>query len=65
MLSLSTAFVVLHTGQSVTLGEYLFRVLLHLAAFACTGGTLFWAARALESRHSEASRREGTDDDEP
>jgi hypothetical protein len=61
----SIAFVVLHTGHSVTFGEYLFRALVYLVAIAGLGVTVFYGVRAVEVVRSELSRRGGLDENEP
>jgi len=63
-LLISTLIVVLHTGEAVTLVEYLFRVLVYLLAFAGIGVTIFWGVRVIEIVHSEISRRVGVTDNE-
>lgn len=64
-LIVSTAFVVVHTGHSVTLVEYLFRVLVSLLAFAGLGVTVFWGVRIIGAAHAAISRRGGIDENEP
>lgn len=61
----STVPVVLHTGQAVTLVEYLFRVLVYLLAFTGIGVTVFSGLRAVEIVQSGIGRRGRTDDNEP
>jgi len=53
---LSTPLAVLHTGQAVTLFEYLFRVLVYLLAFAGIGVTIYWGLRVIGVVPSEISR---------
>lgn len=43
----------------MTLGEYLFRVLVYLLAFTGIGVTLFWGIRVIGVVHSEISKRGG------
>jgi len=61
----SVAFVVLHIGQAVTFGEYLYRVLVYSLAFTGVGVAIFWGLRVLEIVRSEINGRGGIDDDEP
>jgi hypothetical protein len=63
-LLISTLVVILHTGEAVTLSEYLFRVLVYLLAFAGVGVTIFWCVRVIEVVRSEISRRVGVTDNE-
>lgn len=63
-LLISPLVVVLHAGGAVTLSEYLFRVLLHLLAFAGIGVTIFWGVRVTEIVRSEISRRVDVTDNE-
>lgn len=63
-LLISTLVVVLHTGEAVTLSEYLFRVLVFLLAFGALGVTIFWGVRVIEIVRSEISRRVGVTDNE-
>ncbi len=44
---ISVSFVILHTEQTVTLGEYLFRVLVYLFAFTGIGVAIFWCVRMI------------------
>jgi hypothetical protein len=55
---LSTLSVVLHTGQAVTLGEYLFRVLVYGLAFTGISVTSYVGLRVYEIVNSEISKRE-------
>lgn len=48
---LSTWFVVLHAPQSVTLVEYLFRVLVYLLPFIGIGVTILWGVRVIGIVH--------------
>jgi hypothetical protein len=52
----SISGVVLHTGQGLTLGEYLFRVIFHLLAVVGIGVTVHWCVRAFETIRSENGR---------
>ncbi len=61
----SPAFVVLHTGHSVTLVEYLFRVFVSLLAFGGIGVTIFWGVRTIGAVHSKVSRRGEINENEP
>lgn len=61
---ISTFVVVLHAGEALTLGEYLFRVLVYLLTFACIGVTIFWSVRAIEIVRSAISRRGGINENE-
>ncbi|OYR38491.1 hypothetical protein DJ82_06040 [Halorubrum sp. Ib24] len=56
--------VVLHTGQGLTLGEYLFRVIVHLLAVVGIGVTVHWGIRAIETIRSENGRRGSINDNE-
>lgn len=61
---ISILVVVLHTGEAVTLAEYLLRVLVYLLAFAGIGVAVFWGVRVIEIVRSEISRRVGVTDNE-
>jgi recombinational DNA repair protein (RecF pathway) len=52
----SISGVVLHTGQGLTLGEYLLRVIFHLLAVVGIGVTVHWCVRAFETIRSENGR---------
>lgn len=53
----SISGVVLHTGQGLTLGEYLFRVSFHLLAVVGIGVTVHWCVRVFETIRSENGKR--------
>lgn len=55
-IPIAPAVLVLHTGHSLSLEEYLFRVLLYILAVACVGVVLYWGVRVVEMVHSERSR---------
>jgi len=55
-LIVSTAAIVLHSGHSVTLEQYLFRVFVYLLTFACIGVTLFWGTRVVGTVHSKVGK---------
>jgi len=61
----SISSVVLHTVQGLTLGGYLFRVILHLLAVVGIGVTVHWFVRTIETDGSENGRRERVNDNEP
>jgi len=61
-LLISPLVAVLHTGEAVTLSEYLFRVLVYLLAFGGLGVTIFWGVRVIEIVRSEINRRVGVTD---
>jgi hypothetical protein len=60
---ISIWFVVLHTGQGVSLVEYLFRVLVYLTLFTGIGVTVFWVVRMIEIVQSKIDRRGRINDD--
>jgi hypothetical protein len=57
--------VVLHTGHGLILGEYLFRVIVHLLAVVGIGVTVHWLVRAIETNRSEIDGRGRVNDNEP
>lgn len=57
-VTVTPAVVVLHTGHSLTLDEYLLRVLVYLLAFACAGVVLYWGGKLVGSVHAAVSRWE-------
>jgi hypothetical protein len=61
----SISGVVLHTGQGLALGEYLFRVSFQLLAVLSIGVTVHWCLRALETLRSENGRQGKVNDNEP
>ncbi len=62
---ISTSFVVLHAGQSVTLVEYLLRVLVYLLWFAGIGVAFFWGFRVIGIVRSGLHARERGNDSGP
>lgn len=46
----------------MSLGEYLFRVLVYLLVFTGIGVTMFWGVRVIEIVYSEISGHRGTND---
>lgn len=62
---ISPTFVVLHLGQSISMAEYFFRVLVYLLTFAGFGATVFGAVRIIDAIRSYAgNRRSDTSDTE-
>lgn len=62
---LSPSFVGLHTGQAVTLPEYLFRVLVSLLAVAGSGVVIYGGLRVIDLVSSAVGGRERVDETEP
>lgn len=59
---IDTPWLLLHTGQEVTFGEYLIRVLVYLVAFAAVAGLTYWLSGLVDAgraRFGSAPGNEG------
>ena len=56
------SFIVLHTGQTITLVEYVIRLFVYLVSITGIGVSMYWVVRVTEIVYAEISGDRGSND---